>query len=323
MNNIPSEDREEQDGGLEDDKKDQSEMPKNVSPKQTKCLTDLRKKIIDECEAMVAYALSSGTEIPRELVEQFKSCVKEFSDECCANLVDVHNKLAALVSPARPDTLSLMRAKKGRSYWSSVISQISIVRWMIIIAAISLAVFIVTSSSSTISGGAIKNVIFEPLMKYLYWVASAALGASFIALFQLNDFINRSTYDPKYESSYWIRFSLGILSGVILAEVFSPYMSSENAGKFQFGLAIVAMVGGFSTTVVYRVLKRIVSSVEMIFIGDTQEQIENKVKEEKAKMEKEALVRKSELLNMLNTLKGQVGNQPNANSAIDAAIKKL
>jgi hypothetical protein len=38
---------------------------------------------------------------------------------------------------------------------------------------------------------------------------TAGLGACFAALFLANRYIAEGTFDPKYESSYWIRFILG------------------------------------------------------------------------------------------------------------------
>ena len=52
------------------------------------------------------------------------------------------------------------------------------------------------------------------LYNLLFLIAAAGLGASFQALFQANRYVVAGTFDPKYESSYWIRFVLGLIAGL-------------------------------------------------------------------------------------------------------------
>ena len=41
------------------------------------------------------------------------------------------------------------------------------------------------------------------------------------ALFEANKYVVASTFDPKYESSYWIRFVLGLIAGLLLSKFVS------------------------------------------------------------------------------------------------------
>jgi len=77
-------------------------------------------------------------------------------------------------------------------------------------------------------------------------IAAAGIGASFAALMQLSYFIASRTHDPVHATDYWIKFFLGIVSGLILTEVI-PIQDMVGSGSFLASLAfpILAMFGGF------------------------------------------------------------------------------
>lgn len=60
-----------------------------------------------------------------------------------------------------------------------------------------------------------------------YYLAAAGLGVSFAALYKANTFIANGTFDPTYHASYWIRFFLGLIAGLILA-IMVPRHTSAN-----------------------------------------------------------------------------------------------
>lgn len=50
-------------------------------------------------------------------------------------------------------------------------------------------------------------------------LAASAIGASFAGLFKANSFVTQGVYDPKHESSYWVRFVVGLISGITLTQL--------------------------------------------------------------------------------------------------------
>ena len=50
-------------------------------------------------------------------------------------------------------------------------------------------------------------------------MAVAGMGASFAVLFEVNRYTLKAAFDPIYEPFYWIRFALGLIAGVLLAEL--------------------------------------------------------------------------------------------------------
>lgn len=106
------------------------------------------------------------------------------------------------------------------------------------------------------------------LLNELFFLAAAGLGASFATLFRAHKYIIEGTYDPKYDTLYWSRFILGIIAGLILVE-FIPFETSNQATPI--ARPLLAMLGGFSATVVYQILSRLVDSVGSIVQGDVSE----------------------------------------------------
>ncbi len=110
------------------------------------------------------------------------------------------------------------------------------------------------------------------LINLTFFIVSAGLGASFAALFQANKYIVKGTFDPKYESSYWIRFVLGLIAGLVLSELVPIHSTDPGVSM---GKPTIAMLGGFSAALVYRLLFRLVETVESLVRGSASEVIES------------------------------------------------
>ncbi len=110
----------------------------------------------------------------------------------------------------------------------------------------------------------------------MFLLAAAGLGASFAALFLVNRYIAEASYDPKFEASYWIKFALGLISGIILAQLVPIGEMTVEAGAPETGIGrlakpVLALLGGFSSALVYRILNRMVAAVETLVRGETRE----------------------------------------------------
>ena len=93
---------------------------------------------------------------------------------------------------------------------------------------------------------------------------SWAWAASFAVLFEVNQYTLKAAFDPSYEPFYWTRFTLGLIAGVLLAE-----MVPEDPGKpLYHGVAkpTLALLGGFSASVVYRILVRLRNTLEAFIL---------------------------------------------------------
>jgi len=153
--------------------------------------------------------------------------------------------------------------------------------------------------SYTINGDILSYEGLKFVYNELVIVAIAALGASFYALFEVYKYITKNSYDPKYDSIYWIRFVLGIVSGVILAQFIfiSPEIlgeengtidainKSQELGGFMTYKPLLAFLGGFSARVVHKILNSMVEAIETFISGSARDMVASREAAAKAQMQ--------------------------------------
>jgi hypothetical protein len=233
----------------------------------------VREQLVHESIAMAQYALASGKQVSAAAaatLEQARTAPSDPSADVAA-IVKVHDQLSKLVAPATPRALLLMGPDHVAGGLRSMLGPVGLVRRMMVAAVISMVVFMGVSLSPytnepiTISAG--QGV--ELFLVELYWLAAAAMGASFAMLMKVSSYVVNRNYDPKYEPGYWIKFFLGIMAGFILVTLV-PTAKGASADLTQ---ATIALLGGFSASAVFRILTRLVEAVESIFRGDAKNEI--------------------------------------------------
>jgi len=251
----------------------------------------LRDQVLRECTEMVRYALSSGTRVSAALVETVDAAraAPPAGASDLAALAGAHERLAKLVAPATPRALVLFaeedRKEKGML---RLPGPVRLVRRMALAALVSVTLFIGSSLSRYVShdsGDVLDSFGRALLVNEVFWLASAGVGASFAMLFQVNEFIVNRSYDPKYESSYWIKFLIGVIAGFILVALvpldgLEGEVAAAGAGATgstatsaqALARPTLAMLGGFSASAVYRILNRLIGTVESVFRADPREE---------------------------------------------------
>ncbi len=245
-------------------------------------LRGLIAETLAEVEAMANYALSSGSEVPVSLLESLQAMVEEDASlgssqehsagsyrESAAQLGElgrIHHALARVVHPASPRSILLLDRERRRPWWIRALGPVPVIRGLIIAGLIFVAAWIGLSLTSAADGSVDwqNEQGIRLLIEELHLLAAAGVGAAFAGLFLASRHVTRGTYDPKYASSYWIRLVLGVVAGMILA-LLVP-LQGDALGNI--GTPVLAMIGGFSVSVVYRILKRLVSAVETLVGGD-------------------------------------------------------
>lgn len=242
----------------------------------------LRDQILRECIEMVRYALSSGTRVSTALVETVETArtAPAPGGSDLAALAAAHERLAKVVAPATPRALVLF-AEEDREQKAllRLPGPVRLVRRMALAALISVGLFITSSLSRFVthdSGDVLDSFGMALLVNEVFWLASAGVGASFAMLFQVNEFIVDRSYDPKYESSYWIKFLIGVIAGFILVALIPLDGMEGGAGDASSAQSLarptLAMLGGFSASAVYRILTRLMNTVESLFRADPREE---------------------------------------------------
>lgn len=250
----------------------------------------LRGSIYEECRVMFDYVLKNGKQIDAQLVAPLEQDEKTLDS---ATLMGVYNYLADQVKPALPGTLILFAKNKASINRFKFLGPLPIVRQFMALCILSLVALIATSLSGMVD---IENIQLSMLqgkgwsqaLRFLFLTSAASVGAGFYALFEMNNYISSGTFDTKYSSTYWSRYVLGIVAGILLSELFVVFIEpSEQTQNTTGPLAsatyllkpILAILGGFSASLVYRILNRLISAVESIFTGSANQMIAQKQQE--------------------------------------------
>jgi hypothetical protein len=232
---------------------------------------ELPQQLLAECRVMAQYALTSGKKIPPSTVQFLDYCTRSsdyaLNDETLEKLVTAHSSLTEIVKPARPDTLLLLADTTQTSWLCRVLGPVALIRQLTVIAVVFVVLFItltVFQFDDSLASSRQDLAIFA-FLRLLYYLAAAGLGAAFAALFKANGYIVAATFRLQYAFSYWIRFTLGLVAGLLLA-TFVPVREAPDS-IISFSPALLALLGGFSASVLYRILTRLIDALEWVVQG--------------------------------------------------------
>ncbi len=235
----------------------------------------LTKQLLDECYAMARYALSHGLDVKPATIQKLQTISTHHddypNDVQGEKLTDVHQTLVAVVSPATPVAITLMHRHAHSGKFALLLGPVPLVRRLTVTAIIFLLGLMSVSMSGLVNtenlnAGLLSSHGDTLAINQLFLICCSGLGSSFSALFQVNTFIANATYDPRFDSSYWSRIILGMIAGIIIVELLPEALFQEGAMK-DFGKPSLAMLSGFSVTVVYRILQRLVDTMQALVKG--------------------------------------------------------
>lgn len=262
-----------------------------MASKPTPAPVTLREQLVHESVAMAQYALASGMRIPpaaAATLEQARTAPHGAGPDVAA-IVKVHDQLSKVVAPATPRALLLMGPDHGGGgTWKSMMGSVALVRRVMVAAIASMVMYIVVGLSPLVTAQiqTVQSSSGIPLLlNELAWLASAAMGASFAVLMQVSGYVVKRNYDPRYESSYWIKFFLGVMSGFILVQLMPIAKLAGTNGELS--QLMLALIGGFSASAVFRILTRLVDAVESVFRGDTKDEIARRESDARARASEE------------------------------------
>jgi hypothetical protein len=249
----------------------------------------LRQQLYLECRAMAEYCLANGRSVSPEsiqIIENFESEFKRSDSDSkpdnnpthlktsiVSELVHVHQKLAQTIAPAVPKTVLLLDIEQESNTLFKFLGPVALVRQMMVAAIISILLFLGTVISQYVNteGGNIFNSDGMPLfVNLVFFLSAAGLGGAFSALYKANRYITDGTFDPNYHASYWIRFFLGLIAGLILAVVISDNAIQSDFLEAGVIRPLLAVLGGFSADLVYTFLYRMVESIKSLFQGSME-----------------------------------------------------
>ncbi len=240
------------------------------------------QNFIEEVDAMVRFASGDGRSVPAEVVvhlcmmqtklkQQNDVPVNNFTEQELAMISDHHAILTVLVAPAKPKSITLMQVEAENPSLFYFLGPIALSRQISLLACFFLLMIIFVSVSPEVNWDAMNKGLFESqgitlILNQLFLLGCAGLGATFGCLYQLNEFIKMGSYDPKFDSTYWIRIIMGLMGGLILSELLpaNSLNLQGSSGSSDFDKPIAAFLGGFSVDLIYRILNRFIESINQM-----------------------------------------------------------
>lgn len=266
-------------------------------------------QMTEEARAMASYALGAGRAVPGWALDVIARMTdaEEGGGEPGVELGELaraHAALATLIAPVRPDLVLMIEVESNVHRAKRFFGRVGIIRSFMFATLLSVVTFIALSLSPYIDDPRYGDIFTSNglplLINELFFLSSAAVGASFSGLFQADREITAGTFQPKQNSSYWVRFVLGLVAGLLLATVLhiSSIAPPDATGitRFRFTSAALALVGGFSSSVVQLVIQRLIEAMMTILRGSVEQELELREKASRVRMD-EALSRERTQVN--------------------------
>jgi hypothetical protein len=262
----------------------------------------LWQRMARECEAMVQHALGTGLVVPADVMEHLDQAVSApdgpmaiappdpppadgaartasaIGTSRFALLAAAHAGLALAIAPATPEAVLLMAEERARHPFRSEFGPLPLVRQMLGLAMLSLVTLLGVSTSAVVDTANMNKSLLElsgyPLfMIEAFLISAASLGSCFANLQRINTVISDGTYDPRVQSTYWTRWVMGVISGVVLSQIVYDFFLAPHAGNdptvrtasAAIGQPILALLGGYSVDFVHGILKRAINAVANFF----------------------------------------------------------
>jgi hypothetical protein len=263
-------------------------------------------EMADEVRAMASHALSQGVAVPGwvfEILARVDDGIEVSKPEgggagSAVTVRDIHrahSELTRLVAPFTPDLIVMLQMESNVPRFMKAIGQVRISRMFVLIVIASLVVFFTVSVSPYVNDPKFGD-IFEasgwPLfVNEVFYLSSASVGASFASLFRLDRELCQGIFLPKDQSSYWVQYTLGVVAGLLLSTVLHVHSVApqDDAAhtSMQFSGAALALMGGFSSSVVQRLIQRLIEALETILRGAADHEVRAREEAHKLRMEEQ------------------------------------
>ncbi len=316
----------------------------------------IRQQVLAASQAMAKYAFAAGMKVPSDIVEKLEalssigtetgavanaassdekskgspdrviadqeaaSALAGLTDDGARQLTRIHNRLADLVAPATPKAILLLATEEAKGGFWLFLGAVPLIRRLLATAALSMIAFVAVSLSKHVNGlnfDLLKNSGMTLFLSEFFLLTAASIGASFTNLFEAQRYVKGGTFDPKFESSYWVRYVLGLMAGTILALLIPIEALAGSGGEgrgadifVQLGKPILALLGGFAARAVYSILNRLVTTMESLVAGDASAAAAAHEQMAKARSIQRDIENRVGLSARLNTLEQTISETP-------------
>ena len=284
----------------------------------------ISERMVRECAAMAQFALSTGRTVPFEVVEQLDRALSAVDAPAAAtvpslqsaadaspvevtvgsslnmkktplaSLSVVHSALAHIIAPATPEATLLLADERVTHPRLYALGPLPIVRQTLGLAILSLVLLLSIALSEEVNAANMAKTVltmagYSLFIKEIYLVSAASLGSCFRNLQIINVIISKGTYDPKFQSTYWTRWAMGVISGVILSQLVFIFLmqgatTDGSAAPPTFGQPILALLGGYSGDLVHGILSHTIDTVASFFRISGDPIVDNQPREQVAEV---------------------------------------
>jgi hypothetical protein len=257
-------------------------------------------EMLNEARAMAMHMLRGGIAVPARILELVAQAgaLSERRDQTAVegampDISRAHGELARLIEPFTPDLIVMLEIESKVSPLVRAMGRTRIERSFVLTALASISVFIALSLSHYLKdpmyGDFFTSSGFPLLINEFFFISSAAVGASFSNLFQIDRELTAGTFIPKNQSSYWVQFILGIVAGLLLSTILNVQSvtptTAKGVGRVSFEAATLALMGGFSSSIVQRIVQRIIEALESVLRGSAEQEVQARERANRLRLE--------------------------------------
>ena len=235
---------------------------------------NVTSKLLKELQAMVMFAAEHGQSYPPEImafihrVERKINGSEQLQDDELTNLSAYHSHMSDIVAPAKPNSIYLMQ--QPATGFFKFLGPVNLVKHLTLMSLMFLLAVVFLALSDEVNHTTINQGIFESsgfvlLLNLVFLLCCAGLGATFSCLHQLFNYISTNTYDPRFNATYWIKIIMGLISGLLISELIPLDSLSSDTPAGDLDKPLMALLGGFSSDLPYRILSRLLDLVEQAF----------------------------------------------------------
>ncbi|WGD34280.1 hypothetical protein [Olleya sp. YS] len=220
-------------------------------------------KLSKEINNMLSFAVYNGIIINTEINKLIQNSTVD-------DLINAHNLLCKNVAPATPKSIEFTKKLHQEGANKSLLNKLPLVRNLIILGLLFLSIFILTGLSTQVNNDSLDKGIMDnnglSLLYNLGYLASiSGLGVLFFLLKNVSQSVKKGNLLPEESIEYAAQIILGIISGLILSEILSVYITNPDQVNL-FNKSVLALIGGFSSDAIFSVLQGVIDRIKSIFI---------------------------------------------------------
>lgn len=222
----------------------------------------LHEYIEKDIDLLMRYSLDQGKKLPAEVGNLVST--GSFEDAFMA-----HKLICEALQPATPETIKyiLKYQKKNTLFFSNI----PLVRNFILVAILAIGGLIGSGLSpkvnaTALSKGILNNEGIPLLINLIFLCSAAAIGSVFFILSRLTKEVKNATLNSDDTTYYWTMLIMGVLSGLIMCEIIILSQAVDNQ-SVEVNRLLFALLGGFSSEVVFTILQKIMQKVRDIING--------------------------------------------------------